>query len=92
MLMLGQDTAVPPLESVEKILRQSSRYAGPTDESNWVIPGCLLGKARFNLLALPTLCSRHNMASGSYPPKSYYLLRNACSLALNTYISLDLSN
>lgn len=32
----------PPLESEESILQHPQDYVGPTDESNWVIPGLLL--------------------------------------------------
>lgn len=33
---------LPPLESFAVIEAKRHMYVGPTDESNWVIPGCVL--------------------------------------------------
>ena len=32
---------LPPLESFREIEAKRQSYVGPTDESNWVIPGCV---------------------------------------------------
>lgn len=37
-------SSIPALEPLESVFARRESYAGPTNESNWVIPGRLLGK------------------------------------------------
>ena len=38
----SQRRTLPPLESFQAISQRKQRYVGPTDESNWVLPGRLM--------------------------------------------------
>ena len=38
----SQRRTLPPLESFQVISQRKQRYVGPTDESNWVLPGRLM--------------------------------------------------
>lgn len=42
--VFSSEASIPPLEPQASVVARSGHYAGPSNESNWVIPGRLLGK------------------------------------------------
>lgn len=70
-------SSIPALEPLESVFARRESYAGPTNESNWVIPGRLLGK---------TACSGHGagVARGLY--LTFHLLWPHVGAAFGGYL------